>query len=360
VNRINIFEGEAFSLDRALTSRLRIACTRLQNQLKASFSILTEGNGLFKINGLVGTIDIGANTLVEISPKTQPEDDWIHSVLDLLIGSDRVDAAGQRAAGLSPNRRSLLEVLASIYAARLERAIRRDGPILLMRRQCSTGTLLKGKLDVTKWTKSALWQPHRFPIAFNALSVDHDFSRALAKAAQLLASLSRSNTTRGRLRSSARALRPGYPEFVLALDQATLRPLPSQWGIYRPAWSIAVAILSQRSLLRRRGQHQGVSIVIEAWPLLERLLERSLNAAARIGRNAGRRSLEAPTRRQFRILTNPTGSATGIKLVEPDGRLTEAERTIATFEAKYKVCTLAANCPDRRSLRFSPRGTCLP
>jgi hypothetical protein len=132
---------------------------------------------------------------------------------------------GERAAGLSPNRRSLLEVLASIYAARLERAIRRDGPILLIKRQSSTDTFLKGKLDVTKWTASAVWQPHRFPIAFSALSVDHEFSQALVTTAQILASLSRSSDTQGRLRSAARALRPGYPEFAISFDPAALRPL---------------------------------------------------------------------------------------------------------------------------------------
>lgn len=332
---INCTEGEPFGLDQVLASRLRAECARLQTHLRPNFPILSEANGYLRINGIIGTLDVGANTLFEIAPKTEPTDDWIHAVLDLLVGSDRVDIAGERRAGLSENRRNLLEAIASIYAARLERAVRRDGPILLMRRRQSRGPMFKGKLNVTKWVSRAIWEPHLFPVTFNALSVDHEFSRALSKVALLLASLSRSSITQGRLRSVARALRPGCADFSGEINPISLGPLPPQWGVYQPAWSIAVAVLSHRSMLRSRGAQQGVSVVIEAWPLLERLLERSLKVATQIGKKRGK-AYEAPQKRLFEILVPSTDRAAGVKQVEPDGILKEHGKTIATFEAKYK------------------------
>jgi hypothetical protein len=349
VKRIKRDEGEEFGLERDLVHHLRSTCVRLQSQLQPSFPILTEANGLFRINGIVGTFELGANVLVEVSPKTQPNDDWIHAVLDLLIGSDRIDIAGERAAGLSPNRRNLFEILASIYLARLERAIRRDGPILLMTRQHDTKPLLKGKLQITDWIVTAPWKPHKFPISYNALSVDHVFSQALAQVAQLFAGASHSAHTKGRLRSAARAVRPGCAEVFPGLANRAFPPLPSQWSVYQPAWSIAVAVLSQRFLLRSRGPYQGVSIVIEAWPLLERLLDRSLSAAVKIAALKGK-NLQAPLRKKFPILTDPTGSATLGKVVEPDGRIVDTSGTVATFETKYKRRNPERNWPDREDV----------
>ena len=269
--------------------------------------------------------------------------------MDLLIGADLVDIAGERAAGLSPNRRSLFEVLASIYIARLERAIRRDGPILLMTRQSSTKSLLKGKLNITEWATTAAWKPHLFSVTYNALSADHVFSRALAQVAELFASASRSTHLRGRLLSAARSLRPGCPETPLGTEQQALPQLPPQWSVYQPAWSIAMAVLSKRFLLRSRGSYQGVAIVIEVWPLLERLLDRSLAAAARIS-TAGDKKLEAPARRRFPILTEPAGTAFSGKLLEPDGRLVDASGTVATFETKYKRRSGEDNWPAREDV----------
>lgn len=70
MKRINCNEGEAFGVERSLAPRLRAACARLQAQLQPSFSILTEFKGVFTINGVVGTFELGANVVVEVSPKT--------------------------------------------------------------------------------------------------------------------------------------------------------------------------------------------------------------------------------------------------------------------------------------------------
>lgn len=342
-------EGDLFTLEPNLGNGLRVAAERLRRQIRPRLRILEESDGQFAIHGVVGSIEIAAGATLEVSPKTRPGDDWIRSVLDLLIGTDRIDAAGERAAGLSPQRRDLLEVLAALYAARLERALRRDGPILLIERERATLSHLKGKLRVTQWVRHATWQPHRFPVAFDRLTAENDFSRGLASVARLLALAVRSTETRGRLLAAARDLRPGLAEDVPVDRRVAGRRLPAQWMAYAPAWSIARAILSQRSLLGASGSHHGVSIAIELWPLLERLLERSLLAAARIAHSEGR-TFESVGKRGEVLLSEPGGSAQGVHGVEPDGRLLEGSTTIATFEAKYKRRAGADAWPPRNDV----------
>jgi len=329
-------EGEPFTVEPALQSAVRSAARRLKTQLLPTLPrILTQDGDQFTFSGIIGTVSVSANVLFEIVPKTEPGDDWIHAVLDLLVGTERIDAAGERAAGLSNQRRSLLEVLAAIYASRLQRALRRDGPILLIERHHADLAYLKGKLQVTPWVRRAAWQPHRLPVAFDRLTADHDFSRALATVARLLAGVSRSAETRSVLLEASRGLRPGFAEDVPPARSVLGRPLPPQWSIYHPAWSIAVAVLAQRALLGRVGQYQGVSIAIEAWPLLERLLQRSL-AAAVSRANGNGRQLTAPGKHTTALLEPLDTLAGPARSVEPDGRLMEARQTVATFEAKYK------------------------
>lgn len=346
---LECMEGEPFTLGLSLGHGLRVAAERLNRQIRPRFGILAERDGQFVINGVVGSIEIAAGITLEISPKTRPDEDWIRAVLDLLIGSDRIDAAGERAAGLSLHRRDLLEVLAALYAARLERALRRDGPVLLIERERETLTRFKGKLRITQWARHGAWQPHRFPVAFDRLTVENDFSRGMASVARLLALSVRSTETRRRLLTAARDLRPGLSEDLSLDRRIATRRLPAQWMAYSPAWSIASAVLSQRSLLGASGSHHGVSIAIELWPLLERLLARSLVAAARCGDAEGRNLVSAGKGGAV-LLDEPSGSAGGMHGVEPDGRLIEGSTTVATFEAKYKRRLDADAWPPRNDV----------
>src|SRR4051794_17218445 len=141
---------------------------------------------MFTIRGVVGTIAVRAGVVLDVAPKVSADDNWIAAVLDLLLPPDPIDVAGDRRAGLAPHR-NLLDVLAGIYADRLGRALRRDGPILVMERRQATMPMLKGKLRVTDWARRAAWEPHRFPVAFQELTADNDYSRALARVATLLA-----------------------------------------------------------------------------------------------------------------------------------------------------------------------------
>ncbi len=325
-------EGEPFEVAASQQQALRSAVRDLERQLGTS-GLLKEEAGRFTITGVVGTISVAPGVLVDVAPKIQPGDDWINSVLDLLTATDRVRIAGDRRAGLSQHR-NLLDVLAGIYAHRLRTALRRDGPLLTMERQESTLPLLKGKLRTTAWVRRASWEPHLFPVAYQYLTADNGYARALAYVAQALARSTTVSRTRGMLLTDARALRPGFADVAHAPAGAALRGLPSQWAAYQPAWDIVVSVLSRRSLLGAIGSRFGVSIGIEPWPLLETLLKRSLDAAVHLSLQDGR-MLDNPGRLAFELLAALPGSSYGSKRVEPDGLLYEAGEPVASFEAKY-------------------------
>jgi hypothetical protein len=328
---IPVLEGAAFRLHGSQADALRRAVAELEQRLKPSFRILEERAGELVIRGVVGTIALGPRTSLDVAPKTAPGEDWVASVLDLLSVGDRIQVAGDRRAGLA-GRRNLLDVLAHLYAERLVRALRQDGPLLVMERRHDTKPVLKGRLDVSAWARKAAWRPHRFPVGFQELTSDNDFSRALAHVATLLAGATTLPRTRGVLLDCARNLRPGAAEAFVVGPQAALRPLPAQWAAYQPAWDIAVAVLSRRSLLGAVGHRYGVSLAIEAWPLLERLLERALAAAVRLSQQHGA-PLVAPAKHHTTLLTGLNASD---RSVVPDGRLTDRSgRHLATFEAKY-------------------------
>lgn len=337
-------EGEPFTLEPRLANTLTMAAARLQQSLRPRFRILTTDAGTFTINGVVGAIDLGG-VILQVSPKTSPNEDWISAALDLLIGSDRVDAAGERAAGLSRQRRDIIEVLGAIYAARIEKAFRRDGPIVVMDRQSAILPQLKGKLDSTRWVRGAILHPHKFPVTFSALTTNNSFNATLSVAAELLSKAVRAPETRGRLLSAARALKPQSSFFMPAA--ALQHHVPPQWASYAPAWSVALAVLKQRSLLGVQGRHLGVSIAIEAWPLLERLLGRSLAAASYLFQQGGRGVDVAPKMSSI-LLHKSVVSAHTPRTVVPDGLLVENGLAIASFEAKYK--RRGSAWPDREDI----------
>jgi hypothetical protein len=308
--------------------------------------VLEEADGRFTVRGVIGTIRLSAGVALDVAPKVGAQEDWVAAVLDLLLASDRIDVAGERRGGLSRHR-NLLDVLAGVYAERLHRALRRDGPILVMERREANTPMLKGKLQTTAWARRAGWEPSRFPVAFQELSTDNGYSRTLAYVACLLAGGTDVPRIRGSLLDSARALRPGAPELVHADVHSALRSLPSQWAAYGPAWDIAISVLTRRSLLASTGARHGVSLAIEAWPLLERLLQRALNAAVQIGHEDSVK-LSAPSKHETILLRSATDSGvvdrTAVdrtvvdRTVVPDGRLMGDRRQLATFEAKYAGC----------------------
>lgn len=335
LQRIAAVEGRPIKLEPGLRDRLRETGFRLRRELKLSFPPIYEDEWGIRIVNLVGAIDVGGGVVIDVEPKTGPGDNWVRSVLSLMIGEDPVDAAGERSSGQAPIRPDLLEAIAAIYAARLERALRRDGPLATMQRVSNMSEVLKGKLDAGRWVEHFFAKPTQFPVSYNALTSDNEYTQALAFVCVRLGRLSRRHVTRARLFQIAGALRPGCPDPVSAAPGVEHKRLPSQWAVYQPAWSIACAILARRSLLGPEGREHGVSIAIEPWPLLERLLERSVASAAEHGRATGR-ALFMPQKNQNSLLTKLAGEGPAKHSVEPDALLMDGGTTVASFEAKYR------------------------
>lgn len=346
IKTIEVTEGVGFTLvDPSDRELVRSAAMRVRREIRPKYGGIGEEGGVFKVSGIVGTIAVRPNLVLDVRPKVPAGTDWIHSVLDLLVGRQRVDAGGERLAGLSPERRDLLEMIAVLYAARLERALTRDGPIQVIERNAAVLPSKKGRLNSTEWVRQAAWRPHRFPCEFNRLSSDNVYSRALAFVAFRLAKVVRSHHTRATLRGVGQALRPGLPTEVPAPAGIARGKLPPQWAAYSPAWEIAAALLAKRGLLGASGGRLAPSLAVEAWPLLEQLLARSLRASTSLARDRGHAWKTQP-KSSVKLLRSPVGAARSEHGLEPDGRLTEGERTLATFEAKYSTRTSASKAPE--------------
>jgi 5-methylcytosine-specific restriction endonuclease McrBC regulatory subunit McrC len=347
-------EGELFAADAATRLLINEAVTRLKKQLRfRSWPLTEKPGGSVSINGLVGTISLSDGRNIEITPKTTPADDWIQSVLGLLSVSDRIDAAGARKAGLAPEHDTLQSVMASIYATRLEEAVRREGPLLLLRRQNQIRSSLRGKLNASQWLRKSLTRPHLFPTETSILTTDNDFSQALAFVAELFARETRNHGVKTRLYALQKALLPGRTVLTLAPSGVEYRTLPVQWAAYEPAWSIARTVLLKKSLLAPKGRHQGISIAIEMWPLLERLLIRSLRSATQIASEEGsiHAGIAVPKRPYSRVvLSASAGSNASPRSVNPDGVLSFGGTIRATFDAKYKRRVDGADWPSRNDI----------
>jgi hypothetical protein len=333
VTAVACVEGVPFDLERPLHEPLRRAINEARQRIRPTISPLSQTGSSFTVSGIVGTLELRPGVVLEIAPKTKPEQDWVTAALDLLLPATRASIAGDRRGGLARHRQPI-DVLAAIYAERLSRALRRDGPLLVMERRSDVRQLLVGKLDVTRWSYTAAWRPQDLPTSFQTLSADNDFTRVMSHVATVLAAASRDPQVRGRLLRMSGELRPGAPPHF-ALDPAAGRQLlPPQWAAYAGAWDIAVSVLSGKSLLGSHGRRQGVSLAIEAWPLLETLLTRALQQAVRLGRDHGR-EMRCPPKHGSELIRPTPGSPGKRRGAEPDGRLLEGLSTIATFEAKY-------------------------
>ena len=295
---------------------------------------LSEDRTGFTIWNLIGAVDIGG-LVVEIAPKTKPGLGWLSNLLALLLADDRISIAGELKAGLSQKVDTILEALSAIYATRLLAAVRRDGPIALVRRQHVEEPVLRGKIIVSDLVHRWFLRPGTISQERNGLTLDNDYSRALSFVAGSLANHVESQRTRASLLEAVTLLTPGIPYPAISPLGAEHRILPQQFAAYIPAWSIAVSILARRSLLGPIGQQFGVSFAIEPWPLLERLLERALAASCEQASQNGK-TLEVPLKGSRVILNPVAGQSMRPHDLIPDGLLAEDGLIIASFEAKYR------------------------
>ncbi|WP_163275548.1 5-methylcytosine restriction system specificity protein McrC [Cellulomonas iranensis] len=332
----------AVELDRAAAAHFHRSLLRLQGELRPTLQFAGGSLAAPRATNLIGTVSLADGSVVDVSPKTTPDDRWISSTIALLE-DDRLEASGVRDVrpGQDPD---LGSALARVYLRRLATALAREGPLLAIHSHRTRSSMLRGRLDVTQWARSSLLAPHRFPQTVNVMDADNDHTAAMAVVARRLASITRSAQVSSGLRQAALALRPGLPEHMAFDPTRPLPELPPQWRGYAPAWSIVTSVLRRTSILGWRGTGAGVEIAVEPWPLLERLLERALDSAAQLS-SVSDRPLVHVQKRKRRLLT-PVGSPPESRLAvlhraagfTPDGLLALASdhRSVAaTFEAKY-------------------------
>jgi hypothetical protein len=331
LRRQTVTEGQLFSVPTESSAIVRQAFTETAIQLGIRFGGLTEPRfGRFRVDNIIGTV-VAGSTEIEVTPKCGANDDWIGAVLALL-SNEKVALAGERA-GEAGRRYTLIEAFALSYVDRLTAVIAVEGPITLIKRHDVTGSSLRGRLDVAKWITKASWQPHIFPSVVQDLSFENEFNDALSYVALLLSWATRSQLVRARLMDVAAMLSPGRPTPVTVASGIEERNLPEQWSAYEPAWSLARMVLKQQSPLSERRNITGMSLAIEPWPLLERLLERSL---ANLVRRADPGGAVLRTGRQTQVkFLDPIGAHASQFLV-PDATLERDGVVVANFEAKYR------------------------
>lgn len=342
--RIPAVEGEEIQgLSLSDEQRVRARLVELQQELRSRVPFLGRSAGVTALN-IVGTVSVDADLLIDIAPKTQPDQDWAGAIVDLLAPATQVVYGGETTNAELRAIRTLPDAFGDLYADQLERALRREGPMTMIEPQYLASPVLAGRLDVTEWVRNRQLQPARFPQHRFGLTADNVFTSALAWVANVLATRSSSPRTRARLASLSGALRPGSAPHVLVDPGISYRDLPPQWRSYAPAWTTARAVLRRVAPLHRDGSFAGFGLAVEAWPLLETLLERSVKAAARRATDAGFRFVAGSGHSGDYPIRTPIGdTSAGTEAfhvpgsVNPDAVLKLDGEVLVTFEAKYSL-----------------------
>ncbi len=255
--------------------------------------------------------------------------DWTTAVVHLLSAETRLTVSGSQRSQSTARKDDLTAAIAIEYARRLERALRADGPIQVYERRTQRTRRLNGRLNVTQWMRNVASDPALFPVTRDELSPDNDFTRGLSIVAGVLGRSAAGGEASSRLRRLQSAIIPGHPLPAFVNPSVGGRLLPTQWGSYRSTWDIAAPILRNRSVVGDPGHSNGLEVAVEPWPLLETLLERTLQKLT-----MQRSDLTFEPKRSHALLKLGTGRVA--QSVEPDGALSWSHGGIAaTFEAKY-------------------------
>ncbi|MCH6230170.1 McrC family protein [Microbacterium sp. CFH 31415] len=327
--RLTFREFEPARLDRGERNELLAAMPALNEQLAPRLRQYRVDGDSVTLSNLVGSFTLPGGGIAEVAPKIRT-DDWTTAVIHLLSSETRLAVAGSQRSRSSQRRDDLSAALALEYARRLERALRREGPLQVYERKHDTARRWSGRLDVTRWMRTVALDPARFPMSRDELSVSNDFTRGLSVIAGLLSRSAAGGELASRLRRLQADVVPGQPIPSFVNPSVARRRLPAQWAAYAPAWDIAAPLLRNRSVVGDPGHATGLEVAVEPWPLLETLLERALRVVA--DRTPGL-SLE-PKRTHPLLLASSTGGVA--QGVEPDGVLRWSDgRVAAAFEAKY-------------------------
>lgn len=347
IERVPVVEGQPINVPPDVAQAIRRRLVVLRSELQPRIDFLAGSNEFPVIRNLIGSVQISSELVLDITPKTEPGTNWAAALLDLLV-DERAHFGGETDNAETSLRPTVPDAFGAMYLRQLRSALNREGPILLMRQQPAKLQRLAGRLDVSKWVTQRIIEPHLFPQHVTLLTVDNDFNSALAWVARYLADRAMDPLLAGTLRRAAKDLRPGLSEHAFVDPSVAIKEIPTQWRGYEPAWATASAILRRVSLLHRGGGLDGLGVAVEPWPLLERLLARSLRATAREARRRGWH-IRATGHSKHRFLRRQPapGTAGDVSLsrlhtdrsVEPDGCLWFGDQIVANFEAKYSVPT---------------------
>lgn len=324
-------EGVPVRVPANVYEQLALEGERVAAELALNFGGVTRLPNALRFDNMIGTIATPAAT-VEISPKTNPGQDWLQSVLDLLDGRP-VSITENTPASDSAHQSTFVELIARIYTSRLGQALSAEGAITTIETEFTRSNMLNGRLRVEDWVKRAAYDGHRFPVDRQVLTTNNVYSAALSYVGQLLSHHIRDGSTRRLLSDSIVELSGGREVLVPPINAIGLE-LPDQWGSYQPAWVIAQMVLQQKSRFGERPHAHGMSLAIEPWILLERLLERTLTVLARQLGEDGR----SYTSRQQHQTVFLTGSMRddARRFLKPDCVLLCDGVPVVNFEAKYR------------------------
>jgi hypothetical protein len=340
MQRIPVREGIPLEVDANTAQAIRRRLVALQRELQPRIGFLTGTDVLPVVQNLVGSVQVSSDLILDIEPKTSPDQNWAAALIDLLV-EERVEFGSETYEAEMLPRLVLVDAFARLYAEQLDRAVRREGPLAVMMQRYTARQRLVGRLDVTRWVTQRITKPATFPQQETVLTVDNQYTVAMAWVAEALAVRCVDSRLSSRLRAAASRVRPGLPEHSHVDPGVALRDIPPQWSAYGPAWATTRAVLRRISPLHRSGTLEGFGLAVEPWPLLERLLHRGLHAAARQAQAEGV-PLSAKGHSKHKLLTPEPSTETPslwrlsrARAVEPDGSLWLGDQIVANFETKY-------------------------
>lgn len=321
-------EHEARELSGVTGSMVVDAIQGLATTLRPKITQVSRGDGVVEVKNFIGSVRMSDGTVLEVEPKVPVDGTWAHAVVQLLREDSRISVTGSQRSRPGNARRDLTAVIASEYARRLEQALSKDGPLQVFERREHASRRLNGQLNIGSYARHAWRDPVLFPIRLDELTVANDFARGLSLVSHAFRRSVADPALSARLRRLESAVIPGHLVPGHLNTAASSRRMPAQWAAYRPAWDIAAAVLRNRTLINDPGHSAGLEVAVEPWPLLETLLERSLDAVERSSS-----TLRSVAKRTYPILM--LGDAVAGE-VEPDGVLANAAgEAVASFEAKY-------------------------
>lgn len=324
-------EGEPARIPSDVYEELAREGERAALDLGLAFGGVTRLAGELKFENMIGTIAT-SRVAIEVRPKTSPGQNWLQSVLDLMDDRPVFVSDDVPASESDPDAR-FLDLIARAYSNRLSAALAAEGAIMTIEPVFSRSPMLSGRLRVGEWALRAAYDGHRFPVDHQVLSLENAYARTLAYVGQILAPHVREARLRRQLLECVDTLAAGRqvdepPTTAVGLE------LPVQWGAYDPAWTLAQMVLKQRARFGQSTRPHGMSLVIEPWILLERLLDRTLASLAAQLNTHGAVFRSRPQRG----LTFLVGSAPddGNRRLVPDSVLLRNGSPVINFEAKYR------------------------